>query len=53
MSGTSIIAKIFMSLRVWIRPTLFPFLVVPWVGLQSVIVAFLSHTVAFLNCNNC
>ena len=28
-------------------PTLCPFLMVPWVGLQSVIVAFLSHTLFF------
>ena len=28
-------------------PTLCPFLKVPWVGLLSVIVAFLSHTLSF------
>ena len=28
-------------------PTLCPFLTVPWVCLQSVIVAFLSHTLSF------
>ena len=28
-------------------PTLCPFLTVPWVGLQSVIVAFLGHTLSF------
>ena len=28
-------------------PTLFPFLTVQWVGLQSVIVAFLGHTLSF------
>ena len=28
-------------------PTLYPFLAVIWVGLQSVIVAFLGHTVPF------
>ena len=27
-------------------PTLGPFLTVPWVGLQSVIVAFLGHTLS-------
>ena len=29
-------------------PTLCPFLTVTWVGLQSVIVAFLCHTLSFL-----
>ena len=28
-------------------PTLCPFLTVPWVGLQSVIMAFLGHTLSF------
>ena len=28
-------------------PTLYPFLTVPWVGLQSVIMAFLGHTLSF------
>ena len=28
-------------------PSLCPFLTVPWVGLQSVIVAFLGHTLSF------
>ena len=29
-------------------PTLCPFLTVPWVGLQSVIMEFLGHTLSFL-----
>ena len=28
-------------------PTLCPFLMVPWVGLQSVIMAFIGHTLSF------
>ena len=28
-------------------PALCPFLTVPWVGLQSVIMAFLGHTLSF------
>ena len=28
-------------------PTLYPFLGVPWVGLQSMIMAFLGHTLSF------
>ena len=28
-------------------PSLNPFLMVPWVGLQSVIMAFLGHTLSF------
>ena len=28
-------------------PTFCPFLTVPWVGLQSVIMAFLGHTLSF------
>ena len=28
-------------------PSLCPFLTVPWVGLQSVIIAFLGHTLSF------
>ena len=28
-------------------PSLCPFLTVPWVGLQSVIMAFLGHTISF------
>ena len=28
-------------------PSLCPFLMVPWVGLQSVIIAFLGHTLSF------
>ena len=28
-------------------PTLCPFRTVPWVGLQSVIMAFLGHTLSF------
>ena len=28
-------------------PSLCPFLTVPWVGLQSVIMAFLGHTLSF------
>ena len=28
-------------------PSLLPFLMVPWVSLQSVIMAFLGHTVSF------
>ena len=28
-------------------PTLCPFLAVPWIGLQSVIMAFLGHTLLF------
>ena len=28
-------------------PTLRPFLLVPWVGLQSITMAFLSHTLSF------
>ena len=28
-------------------PSLFPFLTVPWVGLQSMIMAFLGHTLSF------
>ena len=30
----------------WIRPTLCPFLTVPWVGLQFVSMAFLGHTLS-------
>ena len=29
-------------------PTLYPFLTVPWVGLQSVIMAFLGHTLSLI-----
>ena len=28
-------------------PSLCPFLTVPWVGLQSVVMAFLGHTLSF------
>ena len=28
-------------------PTLCPFLTVPWVGLQSVVMAFLGHALSF------
>ena len=28
-------------------PTLSPFLTVPWVGMQTVITAFLGHTLSF------
>ena len=28
-------------------PSLCPFITVPWVGLQSVIMAFLGHTLSF------
>ena len=30
-------------------PTLCPFLTVPWVGLLSVIVAFIGHSISFFN----
>ena len=29
-------------------PSLCPFLTVPWVGLQSVIMVFLGHTLSFI-----
>ena len=39
---------LYCTVRDWTIPTLCPFLTVPWVGLQSVIVAFLDHTLSFL-----
>ena len=40
--------NIYCTVRAWIIPTLCPFLAVPClVGLQSVIVAFLGHTLSF------
>ena len=38
---------IYCTVKAWIMPTLCLFLTVPWVGLQSVIVAFLGHTLSF------
>ena len=38
---------IYCTVRAWIMPTLCSFLTVPWVGLQSVFMAFLGHTLSF------
>ena len=38
---------LYCTVRAWTRPTMCPFLTVTWVGLQSVIVAFLGHTLSF------
>ena len=38
---------LYCTVRVWTKPTLCPFLTVIWVGLQSVIVVFLGHTLSF------
>ena len=47
--GPSIILRsIYCAVRTWINPTLCPFLTVPWVDMQSVIIAFLGHTLSFL-----
>ena len=37
----------YCTVRDWIMPTLCTFLTVPWVGQQSLIVAFLGHTLSF------
>ena len=41
------IYNVYCTLRAWIMPILCPFLTVQWVGLQSVIIAFLGHTLSF------
>ena len=38
---------IYCTVRAWIMPTLCPFLAVPWVDLQSVIMAVLGHSLSF------
>ena len=39
---------LYCTVRTWTKPpTLCPFLTVTWVGLQSVIVVFLGHTLSF------
>ena len=37
----------YCTVRVWIVPSLCPFLTVPLVGLQSMLMAFLGHTLSF------
>ena len=38
---------IYCTVRAWIMHNLCPFITVPWVGLNSVIMAFLGHTLSF------